>query len=268
MNKEEFDQKYVTVTAIINTHNVPSGKVPLIRRAMKSVLGQSFDQPWEVIVINDGPASDDIVKVMEEYEPLFDEKGVRFMFTATDESSGYQCYPKNRAIWYAKGEYIAFLDYDNVWMPEHLQMLYDAIVEGDVWPDFTYARRRYINDTTSPTITTGEDKEITLPEGDSPFVKFTDANLSALWSSPMGNFVDTSDFMASRGMFWRLQVETGWMWNEGYRRFGDWELIARATGLVGCRGKAVDAVLTEYHWHGDNVQLTRPVNETPGKKAI
>jgi hypothetical protein len=44
--------------------------------------------------------------------------------------------------------------------------------------------------------------------------------------------------------------------------------LTRAAFFAGWRGKAVDEVVSIYHWTGDNVQLTRAANETPDKKKI
>ena len=257
------------VTAIINCHNAP--KVPkLLDRALKSVLKQKFNIPWEVIVVNDGKPLEEIVDVAEKYASKFEKKGIDFTFFGTEEESGYQCRPKNVAIWHAKGEYISFLDYDNEWVPNHLHVLHEAITEGTVWPDFTYGRRKYIIDEGCPTKLTlpGQSKETELEEGESPLVEWSPESRTMLGDSALNNFVDTSDFMTSKGAFWRLHLATDMMWNERYRRFGDWELICRAAFFAGWKGKAVDEVVSLYHWTGDNIQLTRPADEVPGHRRV
>lgn len=257
------------VTAIINCHNAP--KVPkLLERALKSVLKQKFDIPWEVIVVNDGKPIKETIDVAEKYAKKFEKKGIDFTFFGTEEESGYQCRPKNIAIWHAKGEYISFLDYDNEWTPNHLEVLHTALTEGAVWPDFAYGRRKYVIDEGCPRKLTlpGQSEEIELEEGESPLVEWSQKSLSMLGASAMNNFVDTSDFMASRGAFWRLHLTTDMMWNEKWRRFGDWEVITRAAFFAGWVGKAVDEVVQTYHWTGDNIQLTRPAKETPEPERI
>jgi len=256
------------VTAIINCHNAPK-VARLLPRALDSVLKQRFNKPWEVIVVNDGKPLDEVVDIAEEYSAKFEEMGVEFKFFGTEEASGYQCRPKNIAIWHARGEYISFLDYDNEWTPGHLAVLHNALVEGTVWPDFSYGRRRYTIDEGCPKkVTLPGGNEIDLVEGKSQYVEWTEENMAVLGSSATRNFVDTSDFMTSRGAFWRLQTATGKMWDEGYRRFGDWELIARAAFFAGWRGKAVDEIVQIYHWTGDNMQLTRSPNEVPTGEKV
>ena len=86
--------------------------------------------------------------------------------------------------------------------------------------------------------------------------------------SPLHGFVDTGDMMIAKGALWRTQLATQMMWNEGMRRFGDWELIVRAGNFAGLRGKAVDKVVQNYYWHGKNLQLTRSPNEGVEKRAL
>jgi len=258
----------VEVTAIVNCHN-GSKVVDLLPRALESVLKQQFNRPWEVIVVNDGKPLDKVVDIAEDYFNKFEKIGVGFTFFGTEEESGYQCYPKNVAIMHAKGEYISFLDYDNEWTPNHLQVLYDAIVEGTVWPDFTYGRRDYVLDEgCAEKVTLPGGAEITLPTGETSLIPWVQETVQHLGRSASNNFIDTSDFMTSRGAFWRLYMMTEKMWNEKLRRFGDWELIARAAFFAGWRGKAVDEVVQRYHWTGVNLQITRPPQEVPQKERI
>ena len=98
-------------------------------------------------------------------------------------------------------------------------------------------------------------------------MEFNQDNIQFL-GQPMTNFIDTSDFMICKGTIWRMILSTGMAWNEGRRRFGDWEFIARLVYYAGGRGKGIDEIVQRYHWTGDNMQLTRPVNEVPDKKRV
>lgn len=272
-----LNEKYPHISAIVNCHNHP--KTPrLLKRALDSIAAQQLnpDLRWEVVVVCDGKPDDAIVEVVKGFSDEDDNfvvaSGTRphLTFFGTDEASGYQCYPKNTAIVHqSKGEYISFLDYDNEWTPQHLQVLYDAMIEGVVWPDFTYGRRKYVVDgECDSTVKLPGGQEVTLAERETPLIEWTNEAVQMLAHGPMYNFVDTSDFMIARGALWRLQVATGRLWNEEMRRFADWELITRGAHFAGLRGKAVDAVVQIYHWHGDNVQLTRAATEEPQKKSV
>lgn len=244
------------VTAIINTYERPK----LLERALASVLRQTY-QDFEVIIIHDGPAGKATEKLAEAYTEKFEARDVTCRFMSLEENSGYQCQPKNVATWYAQGDYIAYLDDDNEWTDDHLEVLVTAIQE-DVggWPDFVYGRREYIDER--------EDKTPEVYTGESPFIPFDQTAAKRLANGPMLNFIDTSDALITKGALWRLQMATDMMWNEGYRRFGDWELFARAVHFAGWRGKAVDRIVQRYYWHGENLQLTRPIHESPKQQAV
>jgi glycosyltransferase involved in cell wall biosynthesis len=216
--------KWPVVTAIVNTYERPTK----LRSALSSVLAQDFSD-FEVIVIHDGPSSARTKHVCEEFAEKFTARSIPFQHVATSENSGYQCTPKNVATWMARGDYIAYLDDDNEWTPDHLSVLLHAIEEEHKWPDFTYGRReyRFANGYTSDKLRTGP----------SPFVPFEKEALERMSASPMANFIDTS--------------------------FGDWEFFSRGIFFSGWRGKAVDKVVQYYYWHGENIQLTRPAKEVP-----
>lgn len=247
------------VSAIVNTYN----RAALLSRALASILAQKDAPDFEVLVVHDGPADDATVAVAKRYDDLFTRAAIPFRFFSMDENSGYQCVPKNVATWHARGDYIAYLDDDNEWTDDHLRVLFDAIEEGTVWPDFVYGRRLYIDDRS-------DEQKVLRPlyEGESPFVPFTDSAKERLGDAAQKNFIDTSDVLLTRGAMWRLQLATDMMWNEKVRRFGDWELFTRGVFFSGWRGKGIDHIVQRYHWHGENLQLTRAVHETPRSVSL
>ncbi len=247
--------RWPCVSVIVNTYDRPL----MLSRALLSVLKQDFED-FEVLVVHDGPADGNTVEACSRAHRLFSGRDVPFTFFGLEENSGYQCVPKNTATTHARGDYIAYLDDDNEWTPNHLSVLVEAIEEGSVWPDFVYGRREYVD--------TREVKEPVLTVGPSPFVPWTEEARQRLASSPMNNFIDTSDMLIGKGPLWRLHLATGQMWNEGWRRFGDWELITRGVFFSGWRGRGVDEIVQKYYWHGANIQLTRPVKEIPEQKHV
>lgn len=250
------------VTAILNTYQTAH----LLPRSLASILIQRETMGpgmMEVIVADD--ASTDVTpQVLADWAPRFDQAAIPFTAFRLAENSGYQCVPKNRAIELAKGDYIRFLDADNEWLPGSLRTLYNALEAGDVWDDVAYGRREYIIDP-------GAIVPSTLTEGPSTFTPHDPTRLA---QSCYLNYIDTSDFLISRGALWYLYEHTGWMWNETYRRFADWELVTRAAnldqlvGIAPLRFKAIDSIVTRYHWTGENLQLKRPLHETPQPKSL
>jgi len=251
---EQIPKHWPAVTVILNTYE----RASLLSRALDSVLAQTFTD-YELIVVHDGPMSDATKHVLEEYTTKFEQAGRDIYVIALTENSGYQCIPKNAAIEPSTGDYIAYLDDDNEWLPCHLETLVAAIEEGVVWPDFVYGRREYVLD--DPTLCGPSD--MVLPTGPSVFHPLNEDNLKRLAAGPQHNFIDTSEILFSKGGLYMLAHSTGTVWNESLRRFGDWELVARALFYGGLRGKGVDKVVQRYHWTGNNLQLTRPANEAP-----
>lgn len=92
------------VSAIITTHN----RKVLLRRAIESVLKQTYTD-IECIVVDDA-STDGTSEVCTMYP-------VQYIHIPKEESHGGN-YARNLGIKAAKGEYIAFLDDDDYWLPE------------------------------------------------------------------------------------------------------------------------------------------------------
>jgi Glycosyl transferase family 2 len=83
----------------------------LIARALDSVLGQTF-RDFEIVVVNDGsPDTQELEKVLA---PYLDR--IVYIKQPNKRAAG----ARNTAIHRARGEYLAFLDSDDHWLPEHL----------------------------------------------------------------------------------------------------------------------------------------------------
>jgi len=97
------------VSVIIPTHNRPE----LLKRAINSVLAQTY-QDFEIIVVDDGDISaEDIVK-------SFSDSRIRFIRHETPHRGGSAT--RNTGIQNATGEFIAFLDDDDEWLPGKLEV--------------------------------------------------------------------------------------------------------------------------------------------------
>lgn len=97
-----------TVSVIIPTYN----RAHLVGRAIQSVFNQTY-QDFEVIVVDDG-STDNTEEVVENFR----DHRIRYM--RHSENCGYPI-PCNTGIKVARGEYIAFLDSDDEWLPEKLR---------------------------------------------------------------------------------------------------------------------------------------------------
>ncbi len=78
---------------------------------LDSVLAQTFSN-YEIIVVNDGsPDSPELEKVLQ---PYFGK--IRYIKQENRGPSG----ARNTGITAARGQYVAFLDSDDIWLPKHL----------------------------------------------------------------------------------------------------------------------------------------------------
>ena len=84
-----------------------------IAESIQSVLSQSYID-WELIVVDDC-STDNTDEVVKPY--LSDE---RIIYLKNEMNSG-AAVSRNRALREAKGRWIAFLDSDDLWMPEKLE---------------------------------------------------------------------------------------------------------------------------------------------------
>jgi len=92
---------------------IPSYKTAnLIARCLDTVMAQTF-QDFEAIVVNDGsPDTPELEKVLA---PYMDR--IVYIKQQNKRCAG----ARNTAIQHARGEFLAFLDSDDTWYPEHLE---------------------------------------------------------------------------------------------------------------------------------------------------
>jgi len=107
-----------------------------IAATLDSVLAQTW-QDYEVIVVNDGsPDSEDLEKALEPYR-------ARIIYVRQENQGPGGA--RNTGIRMARGAYVALLDSDDVWDPEHLAAQL-AVLEADPSVDMVYADARIIGD--------------------------------------------------------------------------------------------------------------------------
>jgi len=98
------------VSVIIPTYNCQE----FIGRSMGSVLGQTF-QDFELIIVDDG-STDNTKEIVKDF--LKKDKRIRYIY---QENSGGPAKPMNTGILTSRGEFIAFLDSDDEWLPAKLE---------------------------------------------------------------------------------------------------------------------------------------------------
>jgi glycosyltransferase involved in cell wall biosynthesis len=88
-----------------------------VGRAIQSALAQDFPRALEVIVVNDG-STDSTPAVLERYYPQ--------IIVINQPNRGLAA-ARNAGAAIAKGEYLAFLDADDVWLPNKLALTTAAL---------------------------------------------------------------------------------------------------------------------------------------------
>lgn len=96
------------VSVIIPTYN----RAHVLGRAIKSVIDQTFTD-FELIVVDDGSTDN-----TEELVTSFDDSRIRFL--RHGQNRGVSA-ARNTGIRWARGQYIAFQDSDDEWLPQKLE---------------------------------------------------------------------------------------------------------------------------------------------------
>ena len=92
-------------------------KESYIKNTLRSVLEQNFTD-FEIIIVNDG-STDNSLEIVSSFK---DER-IQVIHQPNSGASS----SRNKAIQSAKTEYIAFLDADDFWFPNHLEELVQLI---------------------------------------------------------------------------------------------------------------------------------------------
>ncbi|MCG7496856.1 glycosyltransferase family 2 protein [Vibrio sp. Of7-15] len=110
----------IEVSIVVPMYNAES----TISSALDSVLKQTYQGPLEVIIVNDG-SIDQSEQVVKDYIRHNTSKNV-IINLINQENSGVSS-ARNAGIKQAKGEWVALLDSDDVWLPLKLEKQMDEI---------------------------------------------------------------------------------------------------------------------------------------------
>ncbi len=119
-----------TVSIIIATYN----RYKTLKLAIDSVLWQTFTD-FELLVVGDKctDASEDLVTGYAD---------PRVTWFNLKENSGYQSEPTNQGLRRSNGKYIAYLNHDDLWYPDHLSSLVNYIEESGA--DVVYSMLQWV----------------------------------------------------------------------------------------------------------------------------
>jgi glycosyltransferase involved in cell wall biosynthesis len=119
-------QEKPLVTVVIATYN----RANTLKYAIESVLWQTFTN-FEVWIVGDC-CTDHTEEVVKSFS-----NDTRINWYNLPKNSGYQSKPNNEGIKRAKGRYIAYLNHDDIWLPNHLEALVNHIEMTDA--DFAFS---------------------------------------------------------------------------------------------------------------------------------
>jgi glycosyltransferase involved in cell wall biosynthesis len=112
------------VSVVIATWN----RSEVLKHAIRSVLASTFTD-WEMIVVGDACTDD-----TEECVASFGDPRIRFV--NLPQNSGEQSRPNNHGITLARGDYVAFLNHDDLYLTDHLAVCVAELDRGEadlVW---------------------------------------------------------------------------------------------------------------------------------------
>ena len=219
--------KIQTVSAVIPTRT----RFRLLQRAVSSALAQSHP-PVEVIVVIDGPDS-------ETEEGLAKMGDSRVRVIALDNSVG-AAEARNVGVRQASGEWIAFLDDDDEWLPNKLYRQLAAI-EGSsdglpVVASKVLARNGHRDDIWP----------LTPPS--KPYSEYLLVRRRLRFGE---GIMQTSTLMAKRELLTQVPFRAG------LRKHQDWDWILRCTEVETFRVVFVEEALAIWHLDENRVRVSR-----------
>lgn len=203
-----------------------------VQSSIESVCYQSYEH-WELIIVDD--ASKDVEQLLALIEQINDSR-IRCVRHSVNQN-GAQA--RNTGIDHASGQYIAFLDSDDIWQREKLTIQMSAVC-ADVSNDILYTRLCSFNSTNpeQKMYFPGRGKRADESLGDYLFVN--------------NGVMQTSTLLMS------ANVARSVKFNPNLRRHQDYDFLLRAEAN-GANFIFLDEVLVDYIWLG---------NEAIGKKGM
>jgi glycosyltransferase involved in cell wall biosynthesis len=200
-------------TVLLPTHN----RSDVVGYAIESVLGQTLPN-FELLVLGDG-CTDDTAAVVAG----FSDPRLRWFDLPKAPLFGYA--HRNMAVREARGELIAFIAHDDIWLPDHLELFTPLFTDGTT--DWAYSRPVWVADdgTMVPFA-------VDLLQRDELETFMTDHN-----TVPAGNVVYRRECHDRVGLY-----------PEDIRFGTDWEMWRRIIGARAGTGIAYLSEITQLHF--------------------
>jgi glycosyltransferase involved in cell wall biosynthesis len=193
----------------------------MLHRAITSVLAQTI-QNIEIIVVDDASTQD----VGGVVRSLNDARLVLVRHDATRGGSA----SRNTGILRARGEFVAFLDDDDEWLPEKLELQLQRM-EADDRPGMVYTGAHHINQQSGCTVRMVQPHE--RPDLLRPLL--------------MQNVIGTTSAIMVR----RTCFCDGLMFDEQLRSCQDWDFYLKIAQR--CPVRCISTPLVKYYMHDDRI---------------
>lgn len=121
------------ISVIMPCYNMAS----YVSDSIKSVIAQTYPH-WELLIVDDA-SSDETVNIIKSYA----QADSRIKFAIKKQNSGISD-TRNQCIQMAQGQFLAFLDADDIWHPEKLEKQLSFMLAKNI--GFTYSTYDWINE--------------------------------------------------------------------------------------------------------------------------
>lgn len=119
------------VSVIIPTYR----RSEFLQRAIESVLKQSYKNIEIVIVDDNGEGTDDQIKTEQSLKSVFgDDERIKYIKNKKNSGAAVS---RNNGIEYSSGDYICFLDDDDVYLPDKIEGQLKFMTENDLELSFS-----------------------------------------------------------------------------------------------------------------------------------
>lgn len=203
-----------------------------IRKAVGSVLNQTY-KDFELIIVDDG-STDDTESILSS---VTDDRVVK---TKIDHSGASKA--RNKGLSIAKGKFIAFLDTDNYWHADFL----DVMIQ-EIQPPYLMG---YCSE------------NMFLASGDIKSLKIIGRKVRSVEYNPIKltytNFIDINSVLINKGLLDKIGN-----FDENLKILEDWDMFARIALKYPFKIKQVDQVLVDYYFFTKDTMPTVTNSFTP-----
>lgn len=182
------------ISVVLPTYN----RAFCISQSIESVLNQTF-KDFELIIVDDN-SNDNTEDIVDN----FNDQRIRYFKLPINKGA---CYARNFGIYKANFEFVAFQDSDDIWLPEKLQIQYDALSKHISSYAMVFCSF----------IKKSGDKKIIVPTRN---LKETTGNF--FHSLIKGNFISTQTILCKKSILTDLEG-----FDESFPALQDWDLCLR-----------------------------------------